>query len=258
MHFEADQLSCDLFLGGKLQILQPKSGYRAGVDPVFLAAAVHAFAGQQVLELGCGAGVASLCLAARVSGLGLTGVELQAEYADLARRNAADNGHEMNVHHTDLRDLPPDVQQISFDHVIANPPYYMAGGGTRSDNAGRDAALREKTPLTDWISVATRRLKPKGYLTVIQDSERLPDLLAAIDGRLGGIKVRPLAPRVGRDAHLVILQARKGARAPFRMLAPIIMHQGLNHGADGEDYAPEINAVLRDGAALNFDPVNRK
>ena len=219
---------------------------------------MHAFSGQQVLELGCGAGVASLCLAARVSGLGLTGVELQAEYADLARRNAADNGHEMNVHHTDLRDLPPDVQQISFDHVIANPPYYMAGGGTRSDNVGRDAALREKTPLTDWISVATRRLKPKGYLTVIQDSERLPDLLAAIDGRLGGIKVRPLAPRVDRDAHLVILQARKGARAPFRMLAPIIMHQGRNHGADGEDYAPEINAVLRDGAALNFDPVNRK
>ena len=56
----------------------------------------------------------------------------------------------------------------------------------------------------------------------------------------------------------MILQARKGARAPFRMLAPIIMHQGLNHGADGEDYAPEINAVLRDGAALNLNPVNRK
>ena len=68
-------LTRDKFLDGQLTILQPRYGYRAGVDPVFLAASVPAKPGQNVLELGCGAGVASLCLARRVSGLSLFGVE---------------------------------------------------------------------------------------------------------------------------------------------------------------------------------------
>ena len=74
----------DLFLGGKVTALQPAKGYRAGIDAVLLAASVPAKAGETVLELGCGVGVASLCLAARVEGVEITGVELQPEYAALA------------------------------------------------------------------------------------------------------------------------------------------------------------------------------
>ncbi|MEY2961347.1 MAG: hypothetical protein RLZ60_1177, partial [Pseudomonadota bacterium] len=55
-------LSCDNFLNGKVRVWQPINGYRAGVDPVLLAAAVPAKSGQTVLELGCGVGTASLCL----------------------------------------------------------------------------------------------------------------------------------------------------------------------------------------------------
>lgn len=261
MGFDQDALSRDLFLGGKLQILQPKNGYRAGVDPVLLAASVPAFAAETVLELGCGAGVASLCLAARVPGLALTGIELQADYADLAQQNAAANGHEMaaqmTVYQGDLRNLPDAVLQTSFDHVIANPPYYLQGHGTRSQNAGRNLALRGQTPLADWIEIATRRLKPKGYLTIIQDAERLPALLEAVDGRLGDVKILPFAPRIGRPAHLIILQARKGARGAFCLLAPVIMHEGLAHDGDRESYTREISAVLRNGAALDLNPVKR-
>lgn len=258
MEFRPDNLSCDLFLGGKLRILQPKTGYRAGVDPVLLAASVRAFGGDSVLELGCGAGVASLCLAARVPGLALTGVELQEDYADLARQNAASNGIGLDIYRADLRNLPDQVLQSSYGHVIANPPYYLRGRGTGSANTGRDLALREQTPLADWIEIATRRLKPKGYLTIIQDAERLPALLAAIDGRLGDVKLLPFAPRIGRPAHLVILQARKGARGSFRLLAPVIMHQGDAHDGDRESYTQQIGAILRKGAALNLDPVKKK
>ncbi len=61
MGFEPEELSSDQFLGGALEILQPKAGYRAGVDPVLLAASVPAVAAVSILELGCGAGVASVC-----------------------------------------------------------------------------------------------------------------------------------------------------------------------------------------------------
>lgn len=258
MGFAADDLTSDLFLGGLLTILQPKEGYRAGVDPVLMAATVPVIAGESVLELGCGAGVASLCLAARVQGISLSGIELQADYADLARRNAVANNIKMDVHCADLGHLPADILQQNFDHVIANPPYYLRSNGTAATDAGRDLALTETTPLVDWIDVATRRLKPRGHLTIIQDAERLPALMAALDGRLGAVKLLPLAPRIGRPAHLVILHARKGARAAAQLLAPIVMHEGAAHDRDRDSYTRQIRSILRDGAGLDVEAVNRK
>lgn len=248
--FADSDLTCDAFLGGRLRLLQPRKGYRAGVDPVLLAAAVPARAGQSVLELGCGAGAALLCLHARVPGLDLAGVELQPAYADLARRNAAAAGAAPELHCADLGHLPAPLRQRSFDHVIANPPYYRAGAHSGATDEGRRAALGECTPLADWIAVAARRLAPRGYLHVIQRSERLPDLLAGCAGRLGSLEVLPLAARAGRAPDLVILRARKGGRAAFRLHAPLLLHGGARHERDGEDYAPEITAVLRDAAAL--------
>ena len=104
--FAPDDLSRDKFLDGRLYIFQPKAGYRAAMDPVLLAAACDALPGQSVLELGCGAGVASLCLGVRVAGVTLTGLELQPEYADLARRNAAENGIAFEVIVGDLEHMP--------------------------------------------------------------------------------------------------------------------------------------------------------
>ncbi|PWG16540.1 tRNA1(Val) (adenine(37)-N6)-methyltransferase [Salibaculum griseiflavum] len=240
----------DAFLGGRLVLHQPRRGYRAGVDPVLLAAATPARSGHSVLELGCGVGAALFCLAARVPDLDLTGVEFQPDYADLARRNATDNRISARIETADLRALPADLRNRSFDHVIANPPYFDRRLGTSSDTAGREMAFGGDTPLRDWLDVATRRLAPKGYLTLIQKADRLPDLLTAMDDRLGSVVIRPIAGRAGRDADRVLVSARKEGRAPFRLCAPLILHDGPEHGADAEDYTAEIRAVLRDGAAL--------
>lgn len=250
--FTPDMLTENAFLGGKLRIRQPVKGYRAGVDPVLLAASVPAVAGQSVLELGCGAGVASLCLACRVPGVRIAGVELQQAYADLARNNAALNGIEFEVFQADLSQLPPEVKQLRFDHVIANPPYFDRRASSPATDPGREVALGEDTPLGRWIEVASRRLAPKGLASFIHRSERLPELLTALSGRLGSIEVLPLQPRVGRDAQLVLVRGRKGGRAAFRLRAPIVMHEGAAHDVDRESYCRQISAVLRHGAELPF------
>ncbi len=245
-----EALTRDGFLSGRVQVWQPKTGYRAATDPVFLAAACPAKPGDTVLELGCGVGVASLCLAARVEGLRLTGVDQQAPYADLARRNAAAAGQDFEVIEADLADLPIPIRQQSFTHVIANPPYFHAGGGTPATDPGREAALREATPLGTWVEVAGKRLAPKGWLTLIQSAERLPELLGLLAPAFGAISVLPLAPRIGRPGARVLLKAQKSGRAPFQLLPPLILHQGATHSQDGDDYTPEARAILRDGAAL--------
>jgi len=252
MGFCDADLSRDVFLGGRLTILQPKRGYRAATDPVLLAAAVAARPGQAVLELGCGAGVALLALGWRVPGLALAGVERQEDYAELARRNAAHNAISAEIFSADLTGLPQTLRGRSFDHVLANPPYYLPQAPAAQD-PGRAAALREETPLAEWVDAGLRRLKSGGYLTMIHLAERLPAILAALEARAGAVAVRPLAAREGRTAGRVLVQARKGARSPFRLLAPLVLHAGPVHAGDHDDFTPEAQAILRDGASLNWD-----
>ena len=242
-------LTDDKFLCGRLRLWQPARGYRAATDPVLLAAACPAQPGDRVLDLGCGAGAAALCLGLRVPGLELAGLELQPLYADLARRNAARNGIALAVTEGDLRALPA-VLRRDFDQVICNPPYYPAGG-TPSPREDRAVAMQvESVPLGLWVETAARRLRPGGWLTMITGADALPDLLAGL-GKLGSAAVLPLAARDGRAAKRVILRARKGGRAPFRLLAPFVLHSGPAHDGDRESYTPGANAVLRDGCGLS-------
>jgi len=243
-------LTCDGFLGGRLQIWQPRAGYRAGVDAVLLAAAVPAQPGQSVLDLGCGVGVAGLCLGWRVPGLALCGLEVQSAYADLARRNAAENRIALAVHTGDLSAMPSALRQQTFDHVIANPPYFHAPSRTAARDAGRETAQAGPTPLTAWIDSATRRLRPGGLLTMIQRADRLRDLLAGCDGRLGTLKIRPIQARTCQPAQLVLLSARKGGKTPLVLDNPLILNKGLTHEGDRESYTESIRTILRDGSPL--------
>ncbi|MFG6583538.1 tRNA1(Val) (adenine(37)-N6)-methyltransferase [Sulfitobacter sp. 1A12779] len=249
--FTEDDLTCDAFLGGKLHLWQPRRGrgYRAGVDPVLLAASIEAEAGQSVLELGCGAGAAVLCLGARVPGLTLTGCELQPAYAELARRNG---GAALEVVEADLTEMPLHLRQRQFDHVLANPPYFDRAASVKSRDPGRETALGEATPLRQWVRTAARRLKPKGQAHFIHRAERLPEILAALPHEMGSVEVLPLASRAGRMPELILLRARKNGRGAFRLYHSFVMHRGARHEGDGDSYVPEIEAVLRRGAPLVY------
>ena len=246
--FAEHELSDDRFLSGRLRLLQPLKGYRAGTDPVLLAAACPAEPGESVLDLVCGAGAAALCLGLRVPGILLAGLEVQPAYAGLARKNADRNRIAVEVHEGDLAWMPSALRR-DFDHVIANPPYY-APGGSPSPIAARATALQVETPLSDWVAAAIRRLRPGGWLTLICGADGLPEVLAALHPKLGSAAVLPLAAREGRPALRVIVQARKGGRAAFRLLAPFILHVGAAHDGDRESYSAEANAILRSGDDL--------
>lgn len=241
-------LTCDGFLDGRLRILQPVHGFRSGADAVMLAASCPARAGQSVLELGCGAGVASLCLGWRVPGLRLMGLEQQPDYADLALRNAAANGIALEVSTGDLARPPARMRALSFDHVIANPPFFL--GGTPASDNGRAVARREDTPLAAWIDTGLRRLRPGGALTLIQRADRLGAILTGLADRAGAIVILPIAARAGQAAGRVIVRAQKGARTPLRLLAPFVMHQEAIHPGDREDLTDAASAVLRRGMPL--------
>ncbi|ARE83345.1 tRNA1(Val) (adenine(37)-N6)-methyltransferase [Roseovarius mucosus] len=250
--FAEEDLSHDAFLGGRLRMAQPKTGYRAGVDPVLLAASVPARAGQSLLDLGCGSGIAALCVASRVPGVTLAGLEIQAAYAALARQNSASNGIALEVFEGDIADMPASLRKRQFDHIIANPPYFERDRSTPASDTGREKAMGEALPLADWVHAAARRTGVGGTVTFIQRVERLPDLLAAMATHLGSIEILPLIPRRGRAARLILLRGRKGGRAALRLHDGWLLHAGENHGQDGADYTTATSDVLRNAAALPF------
>src|ERR1700749_1851765 len=112
-------------LGGRVSYRQPASGFRSGIEPILLAASIPARAGEHVLEAGTGAGAALLCLTARVPGVYATGVEMDAEMANLAAANAETNGFSgIGIVRERIESA---VLPRLFDHAIANPPYHQPG-----------------------------------------------------------------------------------------------------------------------------------
>lgn len=242
----------DAFLGGALNVLQPKVGYRAATDPVFLAASIPARAGQSVLELGCGVGVAMLCLGHRIPGLKITGLEIQADYAELARQNAQANNIDAHIITADFTEMPRDLREQAFDHVLFNPPFYDALKVSAPENPGKSQAHVTMLGIEDWIVAGLKRLKPKGRLTFIHRTEILPQALGVLARLAGDITVKPLTSRPNQSAKRVIVTCRKGTNGPAVLLPALVIHKEDAHSKDMGSYSAVAQSVLREAIALDL------
>lgn len=239
----------DFLLNGRVRLLQPDGGYRAAIDPVFLAAITAATNGERVLDVGTGTAAAALCLAARVPGIAVVGLEQRADACAFARRNAALSGLDdrVTVVEADLLDPPGSLPPGGFDRVMMNPPYLKAEAASPPPDGWKAAANVEgRARLPDWLRFADRMLKPRGTLTLVHRADRIDDILTAMRGRFGGLVLVPLWPKPGQEAKRLLVVARKGGRAPTRLTAGLTVHE-----TDGR-YTPAAERVLRDAAPLLF------
>ncbi|MDH5749555.1 MAG: methyltransferase [Rhodospirillales bacterium] len=240
----SEEISEDALLGGRVRLRQPKQGYRAAIDPVFLAAAVPAKAGEIVLDAGSGAGAAALSLAVRMEGVRVTGIELNAATAGLARENADLNGlaGRLEFIHGDILSPPRSLRPGSFDHVMVNPPHMTESSGHPPTDAARARAHVEgDAVLSHWLGFCLKMVRAKGSITVIHRTDRLDEVLAGLGRGAGDIAVFPLWPKGGVASKRVIVRARKGVKTPMRLLSGLVLHL-----PDGS-YTPQAAAVLAGG-----------
>ena len=237
----------DAVLGGSVTLHQPAQGYRVAIDPILLAAACPAGRGETVVDLGCGVGTAALCLARRVPDVRCIGVEVQPALAALADRNARENGIADRVSFLagDILDRTLPIYARPADHVIVNPPYLKRGAATPSDNPVKALAnIEGEADLAAWVAAAAKAVRPGGTITFIHRADRLPELLALLGARCGGLVIQPLHPKADAAAHRAIVAGRVDQRLPAILLPSLILHE-----ADGS-FTPQVQRVLRDGAAL--------
>jgi tRNA1(Val) A37 N6-methylase TrmN6 len=241
---ESDEIR---LLDGRVTCFQPVRGYRSAIDPVLMQAAVPALAGDKVLELGCGAGQAALCLAHRCPGVSVTGLDIQAPLIALAVRGAAANGCADRVGFIagDILTPPPVVATAVFDHVMANPPYQKAGTSRPSpDPIKATATVEGAAVLADWVRCAGERVRVGGTATVIHHGARGEELAALMSEHFGDLSILPVFAQAG-DAEMartplrVIVHGTKEAGPTRRTLPPLILHE------TGARYGLQADQVLR-------------
>ena len=267
-------------LRGRVKLLQPKIGFHASTDSVFLAAAVpvpksplplgegqgegtiraskvpssqpspRGRGGYRILDVGCGVGTVGLCALARNKTISLTGLDIQPELIDLARQNAVLNGVEDQARFFsgDIK-AEKHTEDNTFNIVVMNPPYLESGTHTPSPEKIKATSHGEGASgasLADWIKYAHRKLKQGGHLVLIHRADRLDDVIVELEKKrwFGSVVVYPLWSHAGEDAKRVIVQARKERYAPIVLKPGMVIHR-----VDGK-YTKEAEAVLSDAASL--------
>lgn len=253
----------DAFLGGQVYVHQPKLGrHRAGLDAVYLAAALPDGLEGHVIDLGAGVGTAGFCAAARLPDISVTAVDVDPAVLVLARQGLDDPKNaafasRIKVLEADITAKGSERHAAGLtpklaDHVIMNPPYYDADRFRASPkNARAGAHMLDDRGLEPWVKTATDIVRNGGTITIIFRADGLKELLSVLEGRFGGIDVIPLHPRPGAAATRVLVRAIRASKAPLQLLPGYVLHQG-----EGPDFNPHAKNVLREGHGLGL-PLRR-
>lgn len=233
------ELSRDSFHRGAFQVLQPvSSGHRSGSDALLLAASLDEGIEGKLADLGAGAGVAALAALVMNPGLSAVLVELDPTMAQIARKtlalqsNAALAGRarvlQANVAATGRNRERAGLPNVSFDHVIMNPPYNHAGQKSSSDPLRALAHKMAETGLDAWMRTAAAILKPGGTVHLIYRAEMLAEVLASMHGRFGAVSILPLHAKPGMPASRIMVRGRRGSRAALTICPGVVLHETDN------------------------------
>jgi tRNA1(Val) A37 N6-methylase TrmN6 len=203
-----------------------------------------------VVDLGAGVGAAGLALAARIAGITVTLVEIDAELAALAADNARRNGLPARAVTLDVTAsarvfAAAGLQPGKVARVMMNPPFHdPASQRTSSDPQRRLAHAAPRALLPRWVKSAARLLRPHGTLSLIWRADGLPDVLDVLAGGFGAATILPVHGKAGESAIRVLVRAQKGSRAPLALLPGLVLNDRAARPT------AEAEAVLRSGGAL--------
>lgn len=256
---ETPETTHDAFLGGRVYVRQPKRGrHRAGLDAVYLAAALPDDTTGHVVDLGSGVGTAGMCAASRLKDISVTLVDIDPMVLGLARQNLTDA--ENSAFASRMKVLEADITAKGTvrhangllpnfaDHAIMNPPYYEADRFRASPAEARAGAhMLDHRGLEPWVKAATDILKEGGSLTVVFRADGLSELLNVLKGRFGAIDIIPLRPRADAPATRILLRGIRASKAPLQIMPGFTLHSD-----DGSHFTEQARGIMRDGKGLGL------
>lgn len=223
------------------KIIQNRDAFCFGMDAVLLSGFTIVKEGETVLDLGTGTGIIPILLEAKTKGKHFTGLEIQADMADMARRSVALNRLEERIciEQGDIKEASRIFGAASFDVVTSNPPYMNDSHGLKNPYLPKAVARHEVLcTLDDVVREAARLLRPGGRFYMVHRPHRLIEIITALTSyRLEPKRMKMVHPYVDREANMVMIEAVRGGRSMIKVEAPVIVYK------EEGSYTDEIREV---------------
>lgn len=226
-------------------IIQGQKSFRYGIDAVLLSGYAKVKPGERVLDLGTGTGILPILLAAKTPGRSFTGLEIQKESADMARRSVALNhlNDRISIVQGDIREAVSIFGAASFDVAVSNPPYMIGRHGlTNPDPAVAIARHEILCSFRDVAEQTSRILTDRGRFYLIHRPFRLAEIMCTLkEYRLEPKRMRLVYPFADKEPNMVLLEACKNGNPRIRVEKPLIVYE--RPGV----YTREIREIYGDG-----------
>jgi len=220
------------------QIIQNPEKFCFGMDAVLLSGFAKAKKGDLVLDMGTGTGIIPILMEAKTEAGHLTGLEIQEESADMARRSVALNGlsHKIDIVTGDIREAGRIFKSASFDVITCNPPYMIGQHGLTNPDAPKAIARHEiYCTLEDVISQAAKLLEPGGHFYMVHRPFRLAEMISLMTQyRVEPKRMQLVYPYIDKEPNMVLIEGVRGGKSRMQVEKPLIVYK------EPGVYMPEI------------------
>lgn len=211
------------------EIIQNPEKFCFGMDAVLLSGFAHVKPGEEVLDLGTGTGIIPILLTAKTEGKHFTGLEIQEESVDMARRSVVHNRLEekVDIVQGDIKEAGQIFDAASFDVITCNPPYMIDSHGIQNPDAPKAIARHELLcTLEDVIREATHLLKPGGRFYMVHRPFRLAEIMTLMSQyKLEPKRMQMVYPYVDKEPNMVLIEGKRGAKSRMRVDKPLIVYK---------------------------------
>ena len=220
------------------QIIQNPEKFCFGMDAVLLSGFAKVKPGGKVLDLGTGTGIIPILMEAKTPAAHLTGLEIQEESADMARRSVQLNGlsEKIDIVTGDIKEADKLFKSASFDVITSNPPYMIGEHGLQNPDAPKAIARHEVLcTLEDVVSQAAKLLKTGGHFFMVHRPFRLAEIISVmIKYKLEPKRMQLVYPFVDKEPNMVLIEGVRGGKSRMTVEKPLIIYK------EPGVYMPEI------------------
>ena len=211
------------------QIIQDSKRFCFGMDAVLLSGFARAKEGDMVLDMCTGTGIVPILMEAKTKALHFTGLEIQEDSADMARRSVLLNHLEekIDIVTGDVKEADTLFKAASFDVITCNPPYMTGQHGLQNKDEAKTIARHEVLcTLEDVVEAAARLLKPGGNFYMVHRPFRLAEIMVMLSKyKLEPKRMQLVYPYVDKEPNMVLLECLKGGKSMIKIAPPLIVYK---------------------------------
>lgn len=222
-----DDLQCN-----GLYLIQDPDKFCFGIDAVLLSNFVKVKKNGHVVDLCTGSGIVPILLSAKTGAKKITGIEIQSDIADMARRSVSYNklDEKIDIINDDISNALKYINNCSVDSVCVNPPYMKDTTAIKNPDLPMAIARHELlTDLETVINIASKLLKESGKFFMVHRPSRLSEIFSSMrQNRIEPKRLRFIHPYIESKANLVLIEGAKGSGVWMDVEPPLVVYKDKN------------------------------